>query len=467
MLTDGVTAVSQPVDVMFQLFDQAASPGTQVGATVMSFGVTPTQGRVSIPLDFGPAAFDGTVRWLQVSVRSPSLGAGGGTGGFVALSQRQPVTPTPQALYAARAPWSGLSGVPANVSGAFSPWQPVANSTSIRFINGSVGIGVFVGNSGPAQTLDVRGYNDSGVRLVGGKNSIFNSLGGEVIIAPGAGPAGGPVEIRGGNGNGDGNSTGPGGSVNIFGGQGNGVGNDGAVGGSINLRAGDGDGAAGSGGPGGSITLTAGNSDISGFGNIADPGEVILTAGAGGLFGPDGTVFLQHRAVTSTLLIQRNHFPIRIRNTSQNTFFGGLRINDDGFLDITNNAGANPTTGFARLNSSGSWSTVSDARTKSNITDATGLLDIALSLRPVRYRSIERPASPPELGFLAQDVDKVAPEVVTHADLLTLDYARMSTIAIGAIQELEARHRAEIARRDAENAELRARLERLESLMKK
>jgi hypothetical protein len=71
----------------------------------MLSGVPVTDGLFTVQLnaggDFGANAFNGDERWLQISVNGS------------ALSPRQSLTPAPYALYALKAPWSGLTGVPA------------------------------------------------------------------------------------------------------------------------------------------------------------------------------------------------------------------------------------------------------------------------------------------------------------------------------------------------------------------
>ncbi|MFC1997049.1 tail fiber domain-containing protein [Chloroflexota bacterium] len=58
-------------------------------------------GYFTVILDFGVGIFDGSERWLEIEVNGTSL------------SPLQPVTPSPYAIYAQTAPWSGLTGVPA------------------------------------------------------------------------------------------------------------------------------------------------------------------------------------------------------------------------------------------------------------------------------------------------------------------------------------------------------------------
>lgn len=432
----GGVPASGTVDVEFRLFTQPAD-GTQVGPTVSRSNVAVVEGVLSTDVDFGPV-WDGSVRYLQLAVRAP----GGGAGPLTVLTPRQAVTGAPQAVRAATVPWSGVTGVPANVQNAYSPWTLTGGGTAIRSTVPQVGIGDFTAGA-PAQTLDVRGFADSGINMTAGRSSSRQAFGGVLTVSPGVGRNGGSVSLMGGMGSGS-DPSGLGGA-----------------GGAVNITGGTGSGGSGTGGVGGSVFIEGGQPDISGFGNTADPGNVVITPGPGGLFTSDGTVFLRHRSTDAVFNRATNFWPIRVTNTSQTTFAGGMRVSNDGFFDLTNNAQANTQSGFARLNSNGSWSQVSDGRLKTDVHDADGLLERAVALRPVRYRYIDRAGT--EVGFIAQEVQKVLPEVVTEGQILTLDYARLSAVAIGAVRELEARHRSELARRDEELAALRARLERLEA----
>jgi len=105
-LRDAGGPVNGTCDLRFSLWD-AASSGAQVGATVAWPATAVTDGLFSVQLDFGGGAFAGQARWLEVAVRCPA-----GSGSYTVLSPRQPLTATPYALYAARTPWAGLSGVP-------------------------------------------------------------------------------------------------------------------------------------------------------------------------------------------------------------------------------------------------------------------------------------------------------------------------------------------------------------------
>ena len=94
-------------DFQFMLYDEETA-GSAVGSPVEVEDVVVTGGVFSTELDFGASAFAGEARWLEIGVRP-----GGSAGAYTTLDPRQKVTSTPYALYAAKAPWSGLSGVPA------------------------------------------------------------------------------------------------------------------------------------------------------------------------------------------------------------------------------------------------------------------------------------------------------------------------------------------------------------------
>jgi hypothetical protein len=107
--------ISGNCDFQFSLWDAAGSGsppagGNPIGSTQTKTGVGVSNGYFTIPdLDFGADAFLGEARWLQIAVRCPA-----GSGEYVTLSPRQPLTAVPYALFSKAAPWAGLIGVPAD-----------------------------------------------------------------------------------------------------------------------------------------------------------------------------------------------------------------------------------------------------------------------------------------------------------------------------------------------------------------
>ena len=108
-LTDGGAPADGAYDFEFKLYD-ALSGGSQVGSTVPLGDVAVADGLFTVQLDFGNV-FDGTALFLEIGVRP-----GASIGAYTPLTPRQALTATPYANYAAKAPWSGLTGVPAGLN---------------------------------------------------------------------------------------------------------------------------------------------------------------------------------------------------------------------------------------------------------------------------------------------------------------------------------------------------------------
>ncbi|MGH1492108.1 MAG: LamG-like jellyroll fold domain-containing protein [Acidimicrobiales bacterium] len=82
----------------------------------------------------------------------------------------------------------------------------------------------------------------------------------------------------------------------------------------------------------------------------------------------------------------------------------------------------------------GSWIGPSDARLKSDIRDLEDPVAVVRELRPRAFRWIE--SGTPDLGFIAQEVEAVAPELVNNdADVKGMSYNQFIALAIGAIQQ--------------------------------
>jgi hypothetical protein len=112
----------------------------------------------------------------------------------------------------------------------------------------------------------------------------------------------------------------------------------------------------------------------------------------------------------------------------------------------------------------------SSIRFKDHVSTMDDALESLLKLEGVRFDwkaewAKERPGREHDIGFVAEDVAKVFPEVVFYdedGNVTGMDYSRLTAVAVQAIKQQQTRFDAELAKRDAENAELKARLERLE-----
>jgi hypothetical protein len=110
----------------------------------------------------------------------------------------------------------------------------------------------------------------------------------------------------------------------------------------------------------------------------------------------------------------------------------------------------------------------SDARLKENVTTLEGALDTVLALRGVRYKWIdkERFGDNFEIGFLAQEVDEVVPEVVQKGgDYWALNSKNLVAVVVEAIKEVWAKvlgHEERLVKLEAENELLKNRLKSIE-----
>ncbi|MFK7961817.1 MAG: tail fiber domain-containing protein [Phycisphaerales bacterium] len=178
---------------------------------------------------------------------------------------------------------------------------------------------------------------------------------------------------------------------------------------------------------------------------IRNSGRVQIGTG----LGSSSILTVQHGAVGTD-------WGVRLENSGQPTFAGGFRLGDNGFLDVTNSAN-DPGAMFARLNTTGTWSAVSDVRRKTDVMPMTNVLKRVRALEPVtyRYRQGDSVTTPDMLriGFIAQQIRSVFPSLVEEGDgLLTMDHATLNVVAIAGAREQAAQLRALAAELDVARA---------------
>lgn len=115
-----------PCDFIFDLFD--AQAGGEAIASDPHEDLMVTNSLFTAALDFGAGVFNGDERWLEISVQCPGDSS-------PTTFARQQLTATPYALYAATAPWSGITSMPSgfmdgvddetSASGACSPGSTI------------------------------------------------------------------------------------------------------------------------------------------------------------------------------------------------------------------------------------------------------------------------------------------------------------------------------------------------------
>ena len=159
-----------------------------------------------------------------------------------------------------------------------------------------------------------------------------------------------------------------------------------------------------------------------------------------------------------------NHMSVAAYGASNNIY---LETNDLVRMTIlpSGNIGIGTTTpshplhmaSGAHVTTAGVWTSVSDARLKTNVVNTAYGLSTVMKLRPVNYIMVK--GGEAQVGFLAQEVQKIVPEVVsgTEGDIskgetLGLSYGNLVPVLTKAIQEQQA----EIEALKAENAAMKA-----------
>ena len=154
---------------------------------------------------------------------------------------------------------------------------------------------------------------------------------------------------------------------------------------------------------------------------------------------------------------------VYLKASGNSTTTHGMLINSDKYLfwgrdnlvtgDIDNSATAPMTDVCMRVDENGnglfdgdvvafSTTIASDARLKENVKDLNyGLKDV-LDIRPVSFDWKEKRNGQHDIGVIAQEIEKIIPEVVVEVDTLnsedthkTVDYAKLTSVLIKAVQE--------------------------------
>jgi hypothetical protein len=133
-LNSSGTPTSGNYDLTFTLFD-SPSGGASVGNLVLLTAAPVSNGLFTVTLntnnEFGATAFNGVARWLEIGVRTNN------GGGFTTLVPRQPVTPTPYAVFAENV---GSGGIAGGTYGNAITFNNAANNFSGSFTGNGAGV---------------------------------------------------------------------------------------------------------------------------------------------------------------------------------------------------------------------------------------------------------------------------------------------------------------------------------------
>lgn len=480
-LEDNGRPVNGQRDVRFRVFD-ASTGGNQISPDNVRT-VSVESGLFTAIVNGGVGTFDGSPRFLEVSVRLDRFSP------WTTLGPRQPLLPVPAAQSAAG--WSPVRsesvdisnlgtgftlGGPTTVTQTFTPtvsgelqYIDVSFATTSSVTGGSLarildnGAEVSVGNLlvTPGQGLKRATFTATPVSLVAGRTYSF-----EFFL-----PFDGSVRVTGGNG---------------------------YTGGSLVGQAADRD-----------LAFVVGLRTAStfqhpggiGIGRAPVPGSTLGVAGTSRFSGPVvmGPIPTGTPAAASSALLVTGPVlgaPVATGVNAGVDGSGNTNVQLAGgtpYIDFSAQAGVDfdgrviqqgnvmtIQSGIVRV--VGAFENLSDERAKQDVRTIDNALSLVSALRGVRYRwkdgldfAPNLPASE-QLGVLAQEVERVLPELVSTAPdgTKSVAYLGLIPVLVEALHEAEARRvdearaagetlRQALAQRDQELADLRRRLERLES----
>jgi hypothetical protein len=212
------------------------------------------------------------------------------------------------------------------------------------------------------------------------------------------------------------------------------------------------------GGPGRGLQLGSGDSDF---------GGMVMSH-----YGSDNNDFTVYFGDNQSGSGNDMRFAFAQWNGSVHQLIEYMRLTKAGNLGIGTN---NPTAKLTVFNgtttgtyTTSGWVHSSDGRLKSNVQKITNALDIVNKLNGVYYNWKNDNAAGRQVGFIAQDVRKVLPEVVTgkegniaKGETLSMAYQNIVPVLVEAIKEQTAK----IDEKDAAIEDLKSRIEKLEALL--
>lgn len=146
------SVASRTIAAEFELFD-APTDGNRVGPELLQSLITDAQGRFITNLDFGPDAFSGGPRWLQVVIYPDGQNA-------ITLLPRQQILTAPSATYAATA--GSIAAVTSSARAEVDQDVPRAGGALSGMAAGATWQSLTVGASGLLTRLDLSNFNASG-----------------------------------------------------------------------------------------------------------------------------------------------------------------------------------------------------------------------------------------------------------------------------------------------------------------
>ena len=388
-LNDGVNSANGTYDLRFGLYTSDIG-SNQVGLLLTNSAITISGGLFTVALDFG-TNFPGPARWLEVAVQT------NGSGAFIVLTPRQPVMPTPYALTA-----GGVSGTNITINGPLNlpaTTDVIYSGNSLLLYSSGIGRNFFAGPG--AGNLKMSGTDNTGTGYLALSNNLIGSdntaMGSQALLNNFLGDNNTAIGWR-----------------TLF----------------VNT----------SGSENTAIGYNALESNTSGQNNtaIGAPALTQNTTGnnniAIGVFAGDDLTTGDNNICIGNFGFAGNANTIRIgtQNTQTNTHIAGIY-------------GTTLGSGVAvYVNSSAQLGTMtSSARFKEDIKSMDDASDVLLSLHPVtfKYKPEIDPQGIPQFGLVAEEVNKVDPNLIVRDDKGKIYTVRYEAVNAMLLNEFLKEHR--------------------------
>ena len=400
-------------DLTFSVWDAASGP-SQIGTTQTKSAVSVSDGLFAVSLDFGAGIFTGAPRWLEIAVRPAASGS------FTTLTSRQPVTAAPYAMFAQSLGTTDNQPLDLAVSGQRAlRLEPNTNDTN----GGPNVIGGWANNFVAAGVFGATIGGGGGNYFTGHTNRVtahFGTVGGGAQNT-----SSGEIATVGG------------GAYNTSSGHGATVG-----GGAANTSSGE-YGTVG-GGNGNTISSVASYATICGGDDNSVGGAYSMAAG-------------RYCNVPNSRSFMWSDGTLPFTSFTDNGFFA---LATGGFYFYTGNS-----VGLQVAGGGNAWSAISDRNVKENFApvDTRAVLEKVMALPVTTWNLKTQSPEIRHIGAMAQDFKAAFAVGEDDRHISTSD---ADGVALAAIQGLSQKLGEELKRRDAENAELKQRVARLERLMK-
>jgi hypothetical protein len=416
------TNVNTPADFRFSLWD-AATGGNQVGTSDTHLAVPVADGLFNSSFDCGVDPYtQNSSSWLQIEVRTPT-NADPNAPGFVVLGGRQQLSASPYSL--------ATRGMTVDQNG-----YPTFPANAATFGNGTIGVYLVLDDiPGAKWAIGTAGYQFS-------------------LLSDGSGSYQQVFAVN------------PNGDTSILGGLG--VAHDVGLSGNLSVH--------------GTSTLT-GDSTVGGS---------LVVGGVNGL--DINSDFQSHQSIGLRINGVNSHGTIMsfeqsgvsawgvgiVAGSTQLSFLpnrypGGPNNAPTVVMDYNGSVGIGTTalsTSF-KLDVAGNIRCVALTQTssrefKQDIAPLTDALDSVMKLRGVSYRWNDKAPSDVQgkrdIGFIADEMNDVLPDIVAKDDAgkpVGIDYGKVAAVEVEAIKQLKA----ENDKVKADNADLKARLEKIEAIL--